>query len=201
MCYIGHVRAAWFVFVLLSCSGVAAGQEGEIAKFGTTVVIPTGLEGRIYNIHRNSSKLPNFDKRKPVGVIYTTALNIPPQDFAQGFPGVTKKFEWFAIDYHGRFWIEKPGEYLFSLMSDDGSKLYVDDVVLINNDEQHPPKELKGRVALERGVHRIRISYFQGPRFQVALVLQVSGPGEAAMRVFSTDEFKPPPDADMGPLK
>jgi hypothetical protein len=36
------------------------------------------------------------------------------------------------------------------------------------------------------------VSYFQGPRFQVALVLKVAAPGEE-LRIFSTDELKPPP--------
>ena len=40
-------------------------------------------------------------------------------------------------------------------------------------------------------IHRIRVQYFQGPRFNVALVLEVAIPHEQ-LRVFSTDEFKPP---------
>ena len=111
---------------------------------------------------------------------------------------MTKRFEWFAIDYNGRFWIEKPGEYEFSLLSDDGSKLYIDGKEVINNDGQHPPAEETGSVDLDRGIHRIRVSYFQGPRFHVALVLKVAGPGEE-LRVFSTDEFKPPPNPEVWP--
>jgi hypothetical protein len=30
---------------------------------------------------------------------------------------------WFGIDYTGRFWVGEPGQYRFSLLSDDGSKL------------------------------------------------------------------------------
>ena len=52
-----------------------------------------------------------------------------------------------------------------------------------------------GTADLSGGVHRIRVSYFQGPRFQVALVLQIAPPGQD-FRVFSTDEFKPPLDLD-----
>ena len=48
---------------------------------------------------------------------------------------------------------------------------------------------------LAGGIHQIRVSYFQGPRFEVALVLRVAGEGEH-WRVFSTDEFKPPPNPD-----
>ncbi len=189
---LGKVRTFGVLVCALGAMGWA--QEEGAVKFGTTVVIPLGLKGEIYNIRRNSSKLPNFKGRKPVGVIYTSSLNIPPQDFEVGFPGVTKRSEWFAIDYSGRFWISKPGKYTFELLSDDGSKLYIDDEVVIDNDGAHAPQAMSGSVVLSGGVHRIRVSYFQGPKFQVALVLRVAGDGEE-LRVFSTDEFKPPPDA------
>jgi len=158
-------------------------------------VIPSGLKGVIYHIRRNSARLPDLEKKKPRGTIYTTALNVPPQDFQNGFPGVTKRFEWFAIDYTGRFWIEKPGTYKFQLISDDGSKLYIDDEVLIDNDGQHPPQTMMAVTQLSGGIHRLRVSYFQGPRFHVALQLMVAGQGEE-FRVFSTDEFKPPPNPE-----
>jgi hypothetical protein len=35
------------------------------------------------------------------------------------------------------------------------------------------------------------VQYFQGPRLQVALVLEIAGPNEE-LKLFSTDEFKPP---------
>lgn len=159
------------------------------------MVVSSGLQGQIYYIRRNSPHLPKFEKLKPVGTIYTPSLNIPPQDFTQGFPGVTDRFEWFAIDYTGRFWIEHPGTYRFLLTSDDGAKLYIDGKQIVDNDGVHPPASESGSVKLDGGIHRIRISYFQGPRLQVALILQVAPPGEE-FRIFSTDEFKPPADPD-----
>lgn len=177
----------------------AAAQE-PIYTFGTTVVIPSGLHGLVYHIRHHTTKLPDFRKLKPVGSIYTSALNIPAQDFRQGFPGVTKRFEWFAIDYTGRFWIERKGVYGFSLISDDGSRLYIDDRLVIDNDGAHPPREETGSMELSSGVHSIRVSYFQGPRFHVALVLQVAAPGEP-LRIFSTDELKPPPNLEQWPVR
>ena len=109
--------------------------------------------------------------------------------------GVTKRFEWFAIDYAARFWIEKPGVYRFGLVSDDGSRMYVDDREIIDNDGIHSAQRRAGSVDLSGGIHQIRVSYFQGPRDEVALVLQIAGPGER-FRIFSTDEFKPPPNTD-----
>jgi hypothetical protein len=177
-------------FAALWLAASIASQE-PVATFGTTTVIPAGLRGVIYHIRHRTSKLPDFKKLKPSGSIYTSELNIPPQDFKQGFPGVTKRFEWFAIDYTGRFWIDKPGEYRFLLTSDDGARLYIDDDVIADNDGLHPPADAGGSVMLSHGIHRIRVSYFQGPRWQVALVLKIAPPGEDP-RVFSTDEFKPP---------
>ena len=173
----------------------AAAQEGSIIRFGTTVVIPGGLRGNVYYIPSDTTRLPELDWLKPVGSIYTNSLNVPPQSFLQGFPGVTDRFEWFAIDYRGRFWIEKPGIYRFALTSDDGAKLYVDDDLTVDNDGIHPPEVKMGSLRLSGGIHRMRVSYFQGPREEVALVLRVAGPGEE-WRIFSTDEFKPPPDPE-----
>jgi hypothetical protein len=169
---------------------LASGQEQPVS-FGTTVVVPGGLQGVIYHIPKNSKEIPDLRKIKPQGKIYTSSLNVPGRDFKEGFPGVTKRDEWFAIEYTGRFWIEKPDLYGFALTSDDGSRLFIDDQPVIDNDGLHPPATKFGIIELSGGIHNIRVQYFQGPRFNVALVLEVAIPHEE-LRVFSTDEFKPP---------
>jgi len=182
-----------FLFAGLWAQQIPPGERTP--TFGTTVVIPSGLHGEVYHIRKDSQRLPNFRKLKSLGTIYATSLNVPPRDFREGFPGVTKRFEWFALDYTGKFWIDRPGEYRFSLLSDDGSRLYIDGTQLIDNDGVHFAMERMGHMRLDGGIHQIRVSYFQGPRFEVALVLRVAGEGEH-WRVFSTDEFKPPPNPD-----
>lgn len=180
---------------LMACACAWSAQDEQpVAVFGTTVVIPSGLRGLVYHIHHGTKQLPEFEKMKPAGApIYTSSLNLPPQDFKQGFPGVTKRTEWFAIDYTGRFWITDPGRYTFALLSDDGAKLSIDDQLVVDNDGVHAPLEKTGAIELAAGIHRMRVSYFQGPKWQVALVLRVAGQGRE-LHVFSTDEFKPPPD-------
>jgi hypothetical protein len=165
-----------------------------VYTFGTIVVANSGFRGEIYHIKPESRKLPNFSRLKPVGVIYTPYLCVPSRTFNEGFPGVTDRFEWFAIDYTGRFWVSRPGTYRFALASDDGSNLYIDGKRVIQNDKQHPVIEKARSVHLKAGVHAIRVSYFQGPRFHVALVLRVAGPGDDELRVFHADEFMPPGD-------
>ena len=169
-------------------------------NFGVTVVAPFGFCGRIYELPENpslsnacSAKLPNFQHLEPVGQIYSRQLSIPPREFREGFPGVTRRFEWFAINYAARFWIEKPGKYSFELLSDDGSALYIDGRRIINNDCMHPPISVSKSIRLDGGLHDMRVGYFQGPRWHVALVLRIRPPGEQ-WRIFNTDEFRPPPN-------
>ena len=111
--------------------------HGQEAVFGTTVVIPSGLKGEIYHVPESTRSLSVIETLKPVGSIYTAALNVPAQDFLIGFPGITERFEWFAIDYRGKFWIEKPDVYRFKLNSDDASMLYIDGLLAIDNDGIH----------------------------------------------------------------
>ena len=160
--------------------------------FGTTVVSPSGLRGQIYLMQEDSKALPDFDDMKPVGTIYTNRLNIQPRHFTRGFPGVTNRDEWFAIDYTGRFYISNPSKYSFALISDDGSKLFIDGREIINNDGIHGPIRMMGDVKLVGGLHTFRVSYFQGPRDVLCLVLAVSDPGEKMLSIFNTDTFKPP---------
>ena len=187
------MRVAGWVLAAGLAAGWAGAQEQPAYTFGTTVVDLSGLEGRVYFLSPKTEKLPNFSHLKPVGSVYTSSLNVWPQSFSEGFPGLTDRNEWFAIVYTGKFWIEKGGEYRFSLLSDDGATLKVDGKLVIDNDGIHRAAAASAGAALSRGAHEITVEYFQGPRFTVALVLAVQPPGEA-WRIFNTNDFKPPGD-------
>ncbi len=176
----------------MRCAQELPNDDANRPVFGITVVDTLGLEGKIYNIKTGQKLLPNFARMKPVGSIYTSFLNIPPRDFLQGFPGVTKRTEWFAIDYNGKFWVDTPGKYKFSLLSDDGSKLYIDKKLVIDNDGTHGALLLYGAIVLKKGSHNIRVSYFQGPRTAVALVLKVAFEENRDFKIFNTRDFRPP---------
>ncbi len=157
--------------------------------FGSAQKNPFILEGAIYYLPEGTSKLPNFSSLSPVGKIYTPILNIKPRHFSQGFPGVTDRFEWFAIRYTGKMYVPTTKNYTFSLLSDDGAKLIIDRKVVINNDGIHPPYEKKGTIFLNRGIHSIEVQYFQGPRWEVALVLSIIENGKK--HVFDIRRFSP----------
>lgn len=166
----------------------AAAQEGS--GFGTAGTVPFALQGRIYYIPEESERLPDFARLRPVGTISATQLNIPPQSFTAGFPGVTDRFEWFAIDYQGRINLPQAGTFTFRLTSDDGSKLFIDGRQVIDNDGIHGVEWQDAEVTLAAGMHDVRVQYFQGPREDIALVLEW-GPNVEELRVLDFAALAP----------
>jgi hypothetical protein len=135
------------------------------------------LKGEIYYLEDGAPSLPDFNSLTPIGTIYANVLNISSRSFDSGFPGVTERFEWFAIKYTGTFNINQEGGYAFRLLSDDGSRLIIDGNLVIDNDGQHSPKSVSGKAYLTQGQHLIEVDYFQGPRYDIALQLFWTPPG------------------------
>lgn len=128
-------------------------------------------KGEIYLLATNTSKLPDFSTLTPIGTLFTNEIDISPRAFTDPFPGVpSDRFEWFGVRYQGPLTISEAGEYNFRTISDDGSKLFIDDVLVVNHDGQHAPSSsARATVTLNKGVHTLRVEYFQGPRTQIAL--------------------------------
>jgi hypothetical protein len=82
----------------------------------------------------------------------------------------------FALRLSGSVSIETGGEYRWYLSSDDGSKLFIDNHEVIDNNGLHGPREASGIVRLSPGKHPIAILYFERGGGQT-LDLFVEGPG------------------------
>jgi len=72
-----------------------------------------------------------------------------------------KRDEDFAFEFSG--WIRVPvdGVYGFYTESNDGSQLYIGDVLVVDNDRPHAMIERGGEIALAAGLHPIRVTFFQ----------------------------------------
>lgn len=169
--------------IVIACMPIAfAGNVANCAAaggvFGRTSKTPASIAGNIYYLPEGTSRLPDFSRLKSVGKIYAKQWDIHVQDFKKGFPGVSDRFEWFAIDYRGKIYVANPGRYGFRVKSDDGAILYLDGKKVFDNDGIHAASTAGGSVKLSEGEHDFRLSYFQGPRYQVALRLWVTPPGK-----------------------
>ena len=203
-----YVNAAWWhalalVLFLLPRQAVAAmpgttpataapdassGCPAPPTAFGSKDKLMVGIEGKIYFLDKTVRKSPDFTTMKSEGSIYTAKWDVPVRAFTEGFPGVTDRFEWFAIDYQGTMYVSKPGSYGFRMASDDGSMLYIDGNVVINLDGLHGWYGRPGKVDLPAGEHQFRLSYMQGPRVHLGLQLWVTPPGEKE-KIFNLQDF------------
>lgn len=132
-----------------------AGQYGKIAEADLRV-LPEGATPRVsYKYYENmqGKSLPNFDKLgRPTreGLVH---------EFSLDELDVEEK-DHFAVLFTTRFDIPAEGEYTFGVISDDGSKVYVDDQLIIDNDGSHSAEMKRGKVTLTKGMHDIRVEYF-----------------------------------------
>jgi hypothetical protein len=68
----------------------------------------------------------------------------------------------FGIVFTGFIQIDKEGEYNFYNSSDDGSKLFVDNKEVVNNDGNHGVIERSGSINLKPGKYPIRVEFYNG---------------------------------------
>ena len=69
----------------------------------------------------------------------------------------------FGASITGYLDVAKAGKYEFKLNSDDGSMLYIDGKLVIDNGEDngHPPRTVSGLALLNPGVHTFTIDFFE----------------------------------------
>ena len=67
----------------------------------------------------------------------------------------------FSATWEGSLLVLSSGRYSFATISDDGSHVYVDGTLVVDNGGAHPPTQRMGSVTLQRGVHAIAVDYDQ----------------------------------------
>ena len=87
------------------------------------------------------------------------------------------------IEYQGAFTVGKDGTYDFRLHSDDGSYLFIDGTMVIDNDGKHKPTSRSGSIPLQIGLHQLKLLYAQTTD-RMALQLFVRVPGTFFEKLF-----------------
>lgn len=110
-----------------------------------------GLKYKYYEYEGEWTLLPNFAELNPVdsGMIdkFTIAHARRHDQIGYVFEGFVK--------------INKDGIYTFYCSSDDGSKLWVADSLIINNDGLHPDEEVAGQIGLRKGFYPIKVHFLR----------------------------------------
>jgi hypothetical protein len=129
--------------------------------------IREGTPGLHYAYYRGDwEQIPDFEALSPEMQGPVDRFDLSPS---------TQK-ESFALRFEGYIRVPEDGLYRFTVASDDGSRLYIGDELVVDNDGLHGPTEVTGRIILEKGSHPIHVEFFQrtgGLNFEVTY----SGPG------------------------
>lgn len=116
-----------------------------------------GVSYKLYHIGQDMNKLPELeaDQLPNVHQIKPMIEFREPGDFGDRRSN-------FVVEIDALFVVTEPGEYKFRLFSDDGSKLWVNDKLLIEHDGTHPTTPGKMDVIeLAAGTHKLRVRMFQ----------------------------------------
>lgn len=87
----------------------------------------------------------------------------------------------FAVVYTGYLRIPRTGAYQLATISDDGSRLYLHDRLVVDNDGSHSTRQRTGLAALEAGWHPIRIEYFEDYSGEKLVIKQVGPEGKTTL--------------------
>lgn len=124
-------------------------------------------------------KPESLDARKPAaeGKLARVGVNVP-----------NRAGDAFALKLSGVIAIPRDGKYTFRISSDDGSRLYLDGQLLIDNDGVHGEVEKSGSVDLKAGDHPMIVTFFEEAGGE-ALKLSWEGPGIERQEVPATALF------------
>ena len=116
------------------------------------VDVPDPKPGLSYAYYEGQWRsLPDFEQLTPLatGVAAVADTSVRQRDTQH------------ALLFTGYLKVLADGMYTIHVTSDDGSRLWIHDELLIEHDGLHAASDESGRIMLKAGLHPIRIEYFQ----------------------------------------
>lgn len=102
--------------------------------------------------------LPDFSVLTPYHSDVAPQINYPATSTLFATSG---RANLLAAVYRGYISVNWPGLYTFETESDEGSRVYIDDQLVVDNDGLHGMRSASGAVALYSGMHELRVEYFE----------------------------------------
>ncbi len=142
-----------------ACELIASGlvdravQPNALAEPKVTFTVLDLLPGLRYACYEAvlDDDLPAYDKAEPKARGVTPKIDV----------SVRTRDDQFSLRFDGIIWLPEAGEYSFYTTSDDGSRLYVDGQLVVDNGGLHGPEEKSGTVRLAVGGHRLTVTFFE----------------------------------------
>lgn len=143
----------WMILglALLGAVPSAVSQEADEMK--------PGLVAEFYNIGKPMQEFPVLAaERKPDLRRIDRQINF--EQTTETFPG-TEMTDHFYVRWTGRIKVPRDGKITFFTESDDGSRLWIDGKIVVDNGGLHAMEEKSGDVDLKAGDHDLKIELFE----------------------------------------
>ena len=142
----------------------AAWPKGKTSIGFGDLTVSSGLNYEYYE--GTWSWLPDFDSLTPVSKATVEDFDIT----------LRRQNDYFGFRFSGSIEITTAGTYTFYTASDDGSQLFIDGGLVVDNDGLHSTQEMSGSIYLTAGMHPIVVTFFENGGDEV-LIVSYSGPG------------------------
>ncbi len=138
------------------------------AEKGAGTSYENGIKVEYYYPSASNVALETLAKMVPKdsGIVPEIVMDVPQ----------LKERDKFALKFTGMIVAPKSGKYTFAIASDDGSRVYVANKLVINHDGLHGMSEKRGAIDLPAGIHPLTVTYFDNGGGD-GLRVRWSGPG------------------------
>ncbi|MEN8193999.1 MAG: family 78 glycoside hydrolase catalytic domain, partial [Bacteroidota bacterium] len=145
-------------------------KDGYISSFVKSIkvnFIDPKINGIEYAVYEGMwDKKPDLDKLKLVssGKVYQFHVK-----------NIKKRDDHIAIIFKSILEIDQDGDYIFYSSANDGSLLYLDDKVVVDNAGYFGNKTDNGKIYLQKGRHLIKVLYFENTGSE-SINVDIEGP-------------------------
>jgi hypothetical protein len=174
----GFAGSDSFTYTIVDANGSA--DVGQVFLEVRPVLAATPVVGASpdldvawYDLAPGTAWLPDFGSLAPYAVSTATTVAF---ESTGGFFADSGRADYFGATFTG--WIELPTTALWTIHceSDDGSRVWIDGQLVVDNDGLHGMVDRSGTLALAAGRHPIRIHFFENGG-GAGLILRASAAG------------------------
>jgi hypothetical protein len=198
------------------CSQNAFGQFCQTT--GGAPSVPTEAHAYLYNLTPVSDSdgqggvtgsvdlITAADRIQDVD-LYTTDVNVPLENYTQGFPGYTSLTSWFGVCYDGGYTAPMSGNYTLVTAVDDSVAIWIDGNLVMNSNDGtvsstitndyvngsgpnatqfNPDPVAAPSINLSAGPHSVMIEYMQAWPTQLGVQVWIYGPVDSSFNAGST---------------
>ena len=128
-------------------------------------VTQAGVQFKYYQAQGfNGLPIPDFSTLYPFssGIVANCTIPLSPTGTVPPNPFENARQNNWSVQFTGYISVPTNDTYIFNTTSDDGSRLFIGDTLVVDNNMTQGPTTISGQIALLAGLHRFTVQFAQG---------------------------------------